>query len=80
MQDIYRRPGPLPFILHDEIDVGRLCPGVPFPLDAFKALAQTHAQGDTVDALTQSALNRAKAANPAITPNVDGAIFQAYKQ
>ena len=33
--DIERRRGPMRYITHDQIDVGRVCPGPGFPLDAF---------------------------------------------
>jgi N-acetyl-anhydromuramyl-L-alanine amidase AmpD len=38
--DILRRYGPLTIITHDQIDVGRVCPGTGFPLDRFLALLQ----------------------------------------
>jgi hypothetical protein len=37
-------------------------------------------EGPTVDPITTLALNRAKAANPAITPNVGSTNFQAYRE
>jgi len=36
VRSIVRRHGPLEIILHDEIDVGRVCPGPGFPLQVFR--------------------------------------------
>jgi N-acetyl-anhydromuramyl-L-alanine amidase AmpD len=38
VRDIMARYGPLALLTHDEIDVGRVCPGPGFPLAAFTAL------------------------------------------
>jgi hypothetical protein len=50
----------------------------PLTIEQLRALG--YQGGTTVDALTQLALNRARAANPAIAPDVNSANFQAYRQ
>jgi N-acetylmuramoyl-L-alanine amidase len=44
--DILARHGPLAMLTHDEIDVGRICPGPGFPLAAFTALLDGENGGD----------------------------------
>ena len=77
--DLLRRYGPLQLILHDQIDVGRVCPGPGFPFDQFEALlAPSPPNGGTDVAVTDEAAARFAALG--VQPNRAGAIFAAYAQ
>ena len=70
--DIVRRHGQLALIEHDQIDVGRVCPGPGFPLAAFQAAIAP------VDPVIAAALQRFSALG--VQPNQAGALFAAYVQ
>lgn len=74
--DILRRYGPLKIITHDQIDVGRVCPGPGFPLDRFLALLQSWPQPELQ--LTPTPIAREVEAVITITPAIQAAAVERY--
>jgi N-acetyl-anhydromuramyl-L-alanine amidase AmpD len=56
VEDITKRYGPLALILHNQIDVGRVCPGPGFPLQSFQDVV-TPPQQPYADSLEKDAAN-----------------------
>lgn len=61
VRDILARHGPLALLTHDEIDVGRVCPGPGFPLAAFTALLDG---GDDLSAEERTELQKYRDEQP----------------